>query len=61
MLPAPEERDVRAQMPRAPGTSWSAQAGTASNTFPHSAHRRRSVEQNIGTSFSANRLEAKRW
>ena len=41
-------------MPRAPGTSSRAQAGTASNTFPHRAHFRRSVEQNMGTSFSAN-------
>jgi hypothetical protein len=49
-----------AQIPRAPGTSWRAHSGTASKTFPHSLHLRRSVEQNIGTSFSANRLEAKR-
>jgi len=46
-------------MPFAPGTSRSAHSGTASKTFPHSVQRRRSVEQNMGTSFSANRLEAK--
>jgi hypothetical protein len=46
-------------MPRAPGTSSSAHSGTRSKTFPQKVHRRRSGEQNIGASFSANRLEAK--
>jgi hypothetical protein len=49
-----------AQIPRAPGTSASAHSGTPSNTLPQSFQWRRSGEQNIGTSFSANRFEANR-